>query len=205
MCDYRVFQRLLLPDCLLATQPVPDLTLPLTPPHLPACLLHLTARLPVPVYLCLGLKRDLFPLRALTAKLWLDSFAMVAQHKRAQLKWRKDLRWSNDISIRVIGLARKQQQRGPEWKQMSHELLLHIYPLIMKELLLNGKNEVSWIRSDKIAGSCQPPLGSFSCSTSSLWHPVRASPKPCLTWCDCPPAEAARTARLCHIHPLAAP
>lgn len=58
----------------------------------------------------------------------------------------------------------------------------------MKELLLSGKNEVSWIRSDKIAGSCQPPLGSFSYSTSLLWHPVRASPKPRLTWCDCPPA-----------------
>lgn len=59
-------------------------------------------------------------------------------------------------------------QCGPEWKQTSHELFLHIYPLIMKELLLNGKNEVSWICSDKIAGSCHPH-----------WFPARTVPVRC--------------------------
>lgn len=35
-----------------------------------------------------------------------------------------------------------------------YRLLFHIYPLIMTELLLNRKNEVSWICSDKLVASC---------------------------------------------------
>lgn len=35
-----------------------------------------------------------------------------------------------------------------------HKLLFHIYPLIMTGLLLNRKNEVSRIRSDKLVASC---------------------------------------------------
>lgn len=45
-------------------------------------------------------------------------------------------------------------QLRPECEQAAHKLLFQIYPLIMKELLLNRKNEVSWIRSDKLVGSC---------------------------------------------------
>lgn len=42
----------------------------------------------------------------------------------------------------------------PECEQAALKLLFHIYPLIMKGLLLNGKNEVIWIRSDRLVGSC---------------------------------------------------
>lgn len=35
-----------------------------------------------------------------------------------------------------------------------YKLLFHIYPLIMTRPLLNRKNEVSWICSDKLVASC---------------------------------------------------
>lgn len=135
-------------------------------------------------------------------ELWLYPFSVVPEHKRVELSRRTELRWTKKGQFNKGDQVGDESRREPERKQTSHELFFHIYPLIVKELLLNGKNEVSWIRSDKIAGSCQPPLVSSSCSTSPLWHPVRASPKPRLTWCDCPPAGAGRTAPVCHLHPF---
>lgn len=41
------------------------------------------------------------------------------------------------------------------WAALAyHQLLFHIYPLILTGRLLNRKNEVSWIRSDKLVGCC---------------------------------------------------
>ena len=41
------------------------------------------------------------------------------------------------------------------WAALAyHKLLFHIYPLIMTGRLLNRKNEVSWIHSDKLVGCC---------------------------------------------------
>lgn len=69
-----------------------------------------------------------------------------------------------------------------------YELLFHIYLLIMTRLLLNRKNEVSWICSDKLAASCHLhwfPSHTIPvhCDSQYMHHHI-----PPLTWCDCPPA-----------------
>lgn len=56
----------------------------------------------------------------------------------------------------------------PECEQAAHKLLFRIYPLIMKGLLLNGKNEVIWICSDRLVGSCH-----------LHWLPSHTIPVPC--------------------------
>lgn len=48
-----------------------------------------------------------------------------------------------------------------------HRLLFHIHPLIMMGLLLNRKNEVSWICSDNLVASCH-----------LHWFPTHAIPVP---------------------------
>lgn len=92
---------------------------------------------------------------------------------------------------------------GSRRNQISRELLLHLYPWIKKELLsleqkewgeLNLFWQDSWLLS--------PPLVSVLYSNSVLWQPVQASPKTCLTWCDCPPAGAARTGWVPNYHKL---